>query len=319
MAKTSGELERLLTLIPFLNSRQGQPVQDIAAELGISQAQLLKDLDSLCLYGTPPFGPNDLFMAAVDEQGRLEMAYTEQFAAPLHLLPSEAMALRMSLLPLLAGSSGPYGKIVKGILAKIDQALLPQDRLAVDHLDERIIAAAPESANSGILETLRQARQKNVQVEIEYYTGSSGQSSTRVIEPYGFVMFNGAWYAAAFCHKSREQRTFKISRIRQARLVKQRYRIPEKFDINKFAQGHIFKPTGEEKKVELWFSPAISRWILERNPEARRNKDGSATLSLMARNFAWIARWVLLYGPEARIMSPPEAVKELLTIVNKAI
>lgn len=319
MAKTSGELERLLTLIPFLNSRQGQPVQDIAAELGISQAQLLKDLDSLCLYGTPPFGPNDLFMAAVDEQGRLEMAYTEQFAAPLHLLPDEAMALRMSLLPLLAGSSGPYGKTVKGILDKIDQALLPQDRLAVDHLDEKIMAAAPGSTNPGALETLRKARQQNVQTEIEYYSGSSGQSSTRIIEPYGFVMFNGSWYAVAFCHKSREQRTFKISRIKQARLLKQKYHIPEGFDINKFAQGHIFKPTGNEQKVVLWFSPAIARWILERNAQAAKNKDGSASLSLMAQNFAWIARWVLLYGPEARIISPPDAVRELKKIVQAAI
>jgi proteasome accessory factor C len=319
MAKTSGELERLLTLIPFLNNRQGQPVQNIAAELGISQAQLLKDLDSLCLYGTPPFGPNDLFMATVDEQGRLEMAYTEQFAAPLHLLASEAMALRMSLLPLLAGSSGSYGKTVKRILDKIDQALLPQDRLAVDHLDEKIIAVAPESSNPGALEKLRQARRKNYQTEIEYYSGSTGQSSTRAIEPYGFVMFGGAWYAVAFCRKSGEQRTFKISRIKQARLLKQKYKIPGDFDINKFAQGHIFKPTGSERKVELWFSPAIARWILERNPQAKKNRDGSASLSLMAQNFAWIARWVLLYGPEARIINPPEAVREVTAIIQAAI
>jgi len=318
MAKTSGELERLLTLIPFLNSRRGRPVQDIAAELGISQAQLLKDLDSLCLYGTPPFGPNDLFMAAVDEQGRLEMAYTEQFAAPLHLLPSEAVALRMSLLPLLAGSSGPYGKTVKGILDKIDRALLPQDRLTVDHLDQKI-AAAPGTSNPGALEILRKARRQNTRLEIEYYSGSSGQSSTRIIEPYGFVMFNGGWYTVAFCHKSMEQRTFKISRIKRARLLRQKYSIPESFDISKFAQGHIFKPTGGERKVELWFSPAIARWILERNAQAAKNKDGSASLSLMARNFAWIARWVLLYGPEARIISPPEAVQELTKIAQAAI
>ena len=258
-------------------------------------------------------------MAAVDEQGRLEMAYTEQFAAPLHLLPNEAMALRMSLLPLLAGSSGPYGKTVKGILAKIDQALLPQDRLAVDHLDEKIVAAAPESTNPGALETLRKARQQNVQTEIEYYSGSSGQSSTRTIEPYGFVMFNGSWYAAAFCHKSREQRTFKISRIKQARLLKQKYRIPENFDVNKFAQGHIFKPTGSEQKVSLWFSPAIARWVLERNPDAKKNRDGSASLSLMAQNFAWIARWVLLYGPEARIIEPKKARDEVKKIIAGAL
>ncbi|MBI4727325.1 WYL domain-containing protein [candidate division TA06 bacterium] len=319
MAKTSGELERLLTLIPFLNSRQGHPIADIAAELGISQAQLLKDLDRLCLYGTPPFGPNDLFLAAVDEQGRLEMAYTEQFAAPLHLLPSEAMALRMSLLPLLAGASGPYGKTVKRILGKIDQALLPQDRLAVDHLDEKIVAAAAESSNSGALEILRKARQQNRQARIEYYSGASGQSSTRIIEPYGFVLFGDSWYAVAFCHKSREQRTFKISRIKQARLLKQKYRIPEYFDINQFAQGHIFKPTGNEQKVALWFSPAIARWILERNAQAIKNKDGSAGLSLMAQNFAWIARWVLLYGPEARIIEPKEARDEVRKIIAGAL
>ncbi|MDI6740244.1 MAG: WYL domain-containing protein [Candidatus Edwardsbacteria bacterium] len=317
MAKSEKEIHRLLTLLAFLNKQKGRPVDQVAAELGTTTKQLLRDLDQLCLYGVPPFGPDDYFLATMDENGRLEMAYAEQFKSPLHLTPHEAIALRMALLPLLAEPAGPYGAIIAGTLKKIDRALLPEDRKAVDQLEETIAVDPAERDIVPLLVTLRQARKRQRRVEITYYSGSSGEVSRRRIDPYGFVLFGGSWYTVAFCRKSQAIRTFRVSRIKEASPLAEPYEIPENFDIAKYATGHIFKPTGQEKDVELWFSPKVARWILERSALAKRNKDGSATMVLKARNYAWIARWILLYGPEAEIVRPPEARAEIVKILGR--
>ena len=319
MAKSSSEIHRLLTLIPFLNSRRGAPVNDVARELGVTTQQLLKDLDQLCLYGAPPFGPNDLFLATVDEDNKLEIAYTDQFASPLHLTADEAIALRLALLPLLAGASGAYAKIIQHILFKIDQALLPQDRLAVDQLEDKITVDPGGSESGATLDLLRSARQRTRRLRIVYYTGSSGEYSRREIDPYGFVLFGGAWYTVAFDHKSDSIRTFRVSRIKEALPTASQYNIPADFDVAKYATGHIFKPTGQEQDVELWFSPKVARWVLERSTLTKKGRDSSATMTLKASNFAWIARWILLYGPEAKIIKPKQAQQELVKIIERKI
>jgi proteasome accessory factor C len=319
VAKSEKEIQRLLTLLAFLNKQKGRPVDQVAAELGTSTKQLLQDLDQLCLYGVPPFGPDDYFLATVDEDGKLEMAFTEQFKAPLHLTPQEAIALRMALLPLLAGSAGRYGALISGILNKIDRALLPEDRIAVDQLEDTIAIEQSGRDTVPMLDALRQARRRQKGVEITYYSGSSGEVNQRRIDPYGFVLSGGSWYVVAFCHKSEAIRTFRVSRIKEASLTASQYDIPEDFDIATYATGHIFKPSGQEQDVELWFSAKVARWILERSALAKRNKDGSASMILKASHYAWIARWVLLYGPEAEIVRPPEARAEIVKILDKQL
>ena len=319
MAKSSKEIHRLLTLIPFLNSRRGVPVNDVARELGVPTQQLLKDLDQLSLYGAPPFGPGDLFLATVDEENKLEIAYADQFSAPLHLTADEAVSLRLALLPLLAGASGAYVKLIQNILFKIDHALLPQDRMALDQLEDKITVDPGGSESGATLDLLRSARQKTRRVEITYYSGSSGEVKKRSIDPYGFVLFGGAWYTVALDHNSGEIRTFRVSRIKEASPLADSYQIPNGFDITKYATGHIFKPTGQEQDVELWFSPKVARWVLERSTLAKKNRDGSATMTLKASNFAWIARWILLYGPEAKIVKPKQAQQELVKIIENRL
>jgi proteasome accessory factor C len=318
MAKTSKEIQRLLTLLAFLNRRRGVVVDRVARELGVTRAQLLKDLDQLSMCGVPPFGPNDLFMATVDEDGRLDMAYTDQFRSPLHLTPREAIALRTALAPLTAERSGPFSKTARGIIAKLDRALLPQDRQFVDNLDQRVAVEAEDRETGRMLETLQRARSRLCSVEITYYTGSSGELGRRVVDPYGFVLFGGSWYLVGFCHKAKAERTFKVERVKEVTITGPEYKIPDSFDIAAYSAGHLFRPSGVEKEVRIRFSPAIARWILERSSLARRRKDGSAEMTLMAGSFAWIARWILQYGAEAEVLAPEEARAEVRKILAGA-
>ncbi len=317
MAKTSKDVQRLLTLLAFLNRRRGARIDQAAAELGLSRRTLLAELDRLSMCGAPPFGPNDLFMAAVDEEGRLDIAYADQFRAPLRLTPAEAMTLRMALMPLMERSDQAFARMAAGLAEKLERALLPQDRRSYDRISRSMAAASRDRDASGTLEALRRARDGKRAVEMVYYSGSTGQAKRRVVEPYGFVQSGGSWYLAGFCRLSGERRIFKVSRIKELKLTGEAYRIPADFDVAEYTKGGLFKPSGAEKEVRIRFSPAVARWILERNEGARRLKDGSAELAIKAGSFAWIARWVLQYGREARILEPPEARAEVRKILDR--
>ena len=60
--KTANEerLPRLLALVPYLQARPGIPVSQAAADFGVTEAQLRKDLTLLWMCGLPGHGPGDL-------------------------------------------------------------------------------------------------------------------------------------------------------------------------------------------------------------------------------------------------------------------
>ena len=53
-------LSRLLAMVPWLLQRQGVPLAEAAAHFGISEADLVKDLELLFVCGTPGHLPDDL-------------------------------------------------------------------------------------------------------------------------------------------------------------------------------------------------------------------------------------------------------------------
>ena len=315
MPKTDKELQNLLTLIPFFNSSRGMHIAKVADRLGVSKAAVFKYFDQLNMYGSDPYDPGSMFMATVDDDGLMDITSAEQFKGPLHLTASEMAALRLALAQ-FSGFSG-YRPTVKRVLEKLEGALLPQDRQAVDKLDQSLIVNSGGQQLENILKTLNQAKTKRLAAEIVYFAGSTGEVKKRVIDPYGFVIYSGQWYAVAFCREAKETRTFKVDRIKEIVLTGRSYTIPEDFDINDYIQdGGLFRPTGQEQEVVIRFSPKIARWILERSSEAKKNPDGSATLTLKANSFAWVARWILVYGPEAEILAPEVAREEVRKILD---
>lgn len=313
MAKTTKELESLLTMIPLLNSSRGMHIAKVARRLGTSNKAVLKYLDRLNMYGADPYDPSSMFMATVDDQGIFDITSAEQFRAPLHLTASEMMALRVALAKLAGG----YPKTAKKILDKLDSALLPQDRLAISSLDRAMVEETVPPGLEDILATLNRARKAQRALSMVYYTGSTGQVKKRVVEPYGFVSYAGQWYMVALCREAKATRIFKAARIKEACPLEERYEIPPGFDIGDYLKGeNLFRPTGREQKVVIKFSPKIARWVLERSAEAKKMRDGSAVMTIMANEFAWIARWILVYGPEAEILSPAEARAEVRKILD---
>lgn len=78
----------------------------------------------------------------------------------------------------------------------------------------------PNYAYSDTLKILNQAIENNQAVEIYYYTASRGSFTKRKVKPEDIERRNGTPYLNAFCYLRNDDRVFKLSRIKDIKVVK---------------------------------------------------------------------------------------------------
>lgn len=98
-----------------------------------------------------------------------------------------------------------------------------------------------------IEQIIKRAIEDNLTLEIEY-AKNSYEKSSRIISDVKLSAEYGAGYISAYCHMREEERTFKISRIVDARIVPNpnRRTIKPQFNYEFDASKPIFNLYGEE-------------------------------------------------------------------------
>ena len=64
--RASDRLLRLLGMVTYLDRTDGVPIDQVAAHFGVTPAQVVDDIDTLWVTGTPGYWPHDL----IDPIGR---------------------------------------------------------------------------------------------------------------------------------------------------------------------------------------------------------------------------------------------------------
>ncbi len=112
-------LGRLLDMVPWLLQHRGVPIGEAASEFGVSEAQIVDDLELLFVCGTPGYGHAELIDAQWDT-GHIYLDNAEDIASPMRLTRDEAVTLTAGLQALGASLLNP--EIVERTLAKIRAA-----------------------------------------------------------------------------------------------------------------------------------------------------------------------------------------------------
>src|SRR4030081_4075000 len=108
-------LGRLLAIVPWIAAQDGPPIADVCRRFGVTERQLLADLELLFLCGVYPFTPDVLIEVDIAE-GRVWIRFAEYFRRPLRLTPPEGLAL-MGAGATLLGVPGadPDGALARGL------------------------------------------------------------------------------------------------------------------------------------------------------------------------------------------------------------
>ena len=129
-AETSRRLRRLLAVVGWLAQVGEAPVADIAQRFGMSEKELVAELELAACCGTPPYTPDTLMEIEVSEHS-VRAFLPAEYARPRRLTPAEGFAVAASARLLLA-VPGSDDDALRRALAKLEGALGAREAVGLD-------------------------------------------------------------------------------------------------------------------------------------------------------------------------------------------
>ncbi len=277
------------------------PWNDISHGLGLSRAEIEEDLSLVNLVN---FGGGTYALLAEPEHEGVRVTrdtMADTFARPARLSPLMARALLLALdllgdtlaVPGLE-SLAPVRHKIAALVGEspVETGVVMDDALPPDH---------------GMVEAIRQGIQDRQILELEYLTKGRLEVTTRLVEPY--LLFRGqeAWYLEGFCLSAQAQRTFKLERIRSARLSGSTYAPRPEVDLTSGRSGQAFVPGDVASWATVRFEPRWQRHLEDRGLEFVTLADGRLEARIPYADEGWMAYDVLRFLGEAVLERPQSA------------
>lgn len=287
----STRLRRMLAMVAWLAGVGEAPIADVAARFGLSVEEVVRELELAACCGVPPYTPDTLLEIVVSDDA-VQAFLPKDLARPRRLTPREGLALAAAARTLLAVPGSDERGALARALSKLEAVLGDRRALVID------IDAPPR------LDEVRSAVDAGVQLEIQYHSASTDETSVRVVEPLAVVSIDGHWYLDAWCHRAGGLRRFRVDRVRSLR----------RMDAPVSGRGRdalqvadAFVPGAGTEEVTLVLDPAAS-WVADTLPVLSRHdrSDGRRTVTLPVGGRAWLERLLLQAGSHARVVSPPD-------------
>jgi len=294
------QVQRLVSLIAWMSQGDREtPVSFSAAarRLGVSAETVRKDLDVLVGLTDEMKPWLSSLQIAITVDGFI-LGSLGAFRRPLRLTGDEGLAL---MLGLLQGRDGHE-------IAKKLGALLGSVPVSRDVDRTWALGPTPGEGLAQVLALARRARDEHRKLEL-CYCGSSGEPSTRVVQPHQVVESGGRWYIIAWCERAAAVRHFRAERVLGAELLPDRFE--PKPELRRVRKASDLLAGASTLTAVVAFSPRIARWIRERFPGGEEQRDGRYLVRFPVADPRWLAREVLRYGAEAEVVEP-EGMREYL-------
>jgi proteasome accessory factor C len=313
-ANAIDQTRRMLSLVTYLRERPGARIEDVARAFGITEDELVSDLDVLPMCGTS-FRGGDLL--DIDTDGERiwwhnPAALGAEAAEPLRLAADEATAL---LVAARAVATLP--------------GLREGDRQALLRATAKVEAAAGEAAGAssrlsvtfesegGVFADVDRAISERRRLWIRYYSPARDEVTEREIDPIRLVSV-GHTYVEAWCRRSEARRTFRLDRVAEIRILEEPSAPPE-IELRDLSEG-LVQPAAEDPEVVVEVGPG-GRWVAEYYPHDSADElpDGGLRITLRTPDPASLRRLALRLGRDGRIVSPQDLADSARRAAREAL
>ncbi|MFJ5937346.1 helix-turn-helix transcriptional regulator [Streptomyces sp. NPDC093071] len=309
-ANAIDQTRRMLSLVTYLRERPGAHVADVARAFGITEDELISDLDVLPMCGTS-FRGGDLL--DIDTDGdRIWWHNPDDVAAPLRLAADEATAL---LVAARAVATLP--------------GLRESDREALLRATAKLEAAAGEAAGAsarlsvtfeaegGVFAEVDRAISERRRLWVRYYSPARDELTEREVDPIRLFAV-GHTYMEAWCRLSEARRTFRLDRVAEIRLLDEPAAPPE-LELRDLSEN-LVQPSADDPEVVVEVGPG-GRWVAEYYPHDRADElpDGGLRITLRTPDPASLRRLALRLGSDGRIVAPAELADSARTAATAAL
>lgn len=268
---------------------------------------------------------DDFGAPVVFDRKRRGYFFTEHWTFPFpELTEGEVLSLFILVSVLKQFANTPLEASLQSLRKKLEKFLPSPFRATSEHLammlSPFVSVLRPRAEIGKVFGTLFEAVQRRRRVRITYQSISSGETTTRDVEPYHLYNFEGVWYLCGFCLLREELRDFALDRIEEVTILPEGFAIPPDFDPQEYLSQAFRMFRGEVCKVVVYFDAYQARWIRERiwHPTQKITElDDGGLLFEVEANPEEIKRWVIGYGSHAEIISPPSLREEVRKEIEK--
>jgi predicted DNA-binding transcriptional regulator YafY len=296
--------DRLLSILLLLQVNRRITAREFAKRLEVSERTIHRDMDALTTSGVP-------VMADRGNGGgwSLMEAYKTNLTGLNH---SEIQTLFLTKPTQLLSDLGLH-KASEGALIKLLAALPSMSRRDAEYARQRIHIDAggwrnsPENVSS--LPTLQEAIWQERKLRFVYERAGC-EASERISHPLGLVAKGSVWYLVAAVDGS--PRTYRVSRIRDARVTDEPCMRPADFDLAAYWQQSAieFQAALPRFYAKIRVSPEVPRWMnyLTRASRVEHTEppdaNGWSTVTMRFDVEEEACQFALSFGCQAEVLEP---------------
>jgi proteasome accessory factor C len=300
-------LQRLLALVPYVISRNVVGTAETAAAFGVSEDELVDDLNMLwCveLRSPDPYCPIDLSY----EGGEIVVSEAEAIGRPLRLGVDEASALLVALrwlaeLPAVGGGSALSRTIAK-LEAAAGSASLPSSQLAVQ---------VDDATRHWATEQVTDALTRGKRLHLGYYVPGRDEATERDVDPMRLLVVEGRSYLEGWCRRANAVRLFRLDRIMAIEVLDVDKEVPAEAQQRDVDSGEgLYRPSPQDVQVVFELAPA-GRWVADYYlcESTEVLPDGQLRVELRTADTRLVRRLALRLGESGRLVSPPELAEQV--------
>jgi proteasome accessory factor C len=312
------QVNRLLALVPYLQSRGEISVDEAAREFGVPARTIRRDINVLLFCGLPGLGMGDLIevdFEALEGDDVIRLSNADYLSRPLRLDTTEAAALVVGLRTLREGSTPDEREVVERALRKIEEAAGEAARVAA----QLELHVAHDSHEEALRQQLTAAASARRQVRLTHRSVNRDELTSRVVDPIAVASHDGHSYLDAWCHAVEDRRLFRLDRVTEAVVLDSM--VSEQADLPPLdlSEG-TFRPSPDAPLATLRLT-SQARWVTEYYPveSTREERDGGLTVTLRVGDPAWLVRLMLRLGGTARLVEPTHLAAEVARTARRAL
>lgn len=292
-------IDRLAGTILLLQGHRGITAERIASHWEISLRTVYRDLAALGEAGVP---------ITCDASGgyRLMKGY---HVPPVMFTQEEAAALFVSgtIADQVADASLKAG--LQSALLKV-RSVLPEDLYERMEAMKRTLAvwlhSGTHADSSECMLPIQNAVLDRRCMEIAYDTAAKGTVTRRRVEPLGVLYYSGHWHLIAYCRLRQDFRDFRMDRVRDWRVLDERFPGHNEFSLHDFVQQQMAGSLGLPLVI-LVDGPFVDRMrksLFWTTVKEEPLPDGRVRMRFPVDSEDWVAGWLLGYGGGVTVEEP---------------
>jgi predicted DNA-binding transcriptional regulator YafY len=287
------QIHRLFEIVYLLIDKKSITAKELASHFEVSVRTVLRDIDALTAAGIPVYTSQGkgggisihdsyvLNKTVISENEQKQILFALQGMSATQHIETEAILGRLRSL-----FQKTYKDWIEVDFSRWGNSAT--DKAKFDSIKEAVINERAVSFT---------------------YSSSQRETADRKTYPLKLVFKSKSWYLQAFCLLKNDYRTFKISRIRNVKVL------ADTFDGKAFQIPEI-EPDDQPTcliDVKLRFSPQAAYRVYDEFDEQDiiKNEDGTYTVAMSLPNNDWIYGYILSFGASIEVLEPQHVRDEI--------